>query len=66
MHGRDVTCQSHIDFTIIFVLDDPEEVKTREQGGGQLNIRFDRAFGIVATIRRIGRSQYRCSSVQRG
>lgn len=63
MHGRlaavlvdvgDVLGQTQISVGVRLVLDQPEEVETREQSSGQLDVLLNALPGIVAAIGRVG------------
>lgn len=49
----DVLGQSQVIVSIWFVLNEPQQVKARQQRRGQLNVLLDRLARVIAAIRRV-------------
>lgn len=58
--------QAQVSISVRFVLNQPEEVKTREQSSGQLDVLLNGFAGIVAAISRVSRCENRAACIQGG
>jgi len=63
---RDVLGETQIIVPVWLVLNQPEEVKTREQGGRQLDVLLDGAARVVAAVGGIGSGQDGDAGVESG
>lgn len=66
VHVGDVLGQTQIGVGVRLVLDQPQQVETREQGGRQLDVLLDALARVVAAVGRVGGREDGAAGVQRG
>lgn len=66
VHVGDVLGQAQVTVSVRLVLDQPEQVETREQRGGKLDVLLDALAGVVAAVRGVSRRQDGAAGIQRG
>lgn len=62
----DVLRQTQVGVGIRFVLDEPQQIETRQQSRRQLNVLLDALPGVVAAVGGVGSGQDGAAGVERG